>query len=187
MPEADGMMDMQLDLPLFESTLDADAPVSMPLVWCILLLSALAECLPLHCRDWSSTSAQQAVSNSYVCWGEQQGSDVFMVRGTCEEGLEGEESGGLNFFNLDLFCILINNVHSFCCAQLGSDVFMVRGTREEGLEPEESGLLREALLTDGRGPARRHQLPPDPAPFHLCVFILLCLGDCVAVSSLQVQ
>lgn len=44
---------------------------------------------------------------------------------------------------------------------------MVRGTREEAASAEESGLLGEALLTDGRGPARRHQLPPDPAPFQL--------------------
>lgn len=33
---------------------------------------------------------------------------------------------------------------------------------------DESGLLGDALLTDGRGPSRRHQLPPDPAPFHMC-------------------
>ena len=51
--------------------------------------------------------------------------------------------------------------------QLGSDVFPVRSTAEEAAEGEESGRLGEALLSAGRGPAPRHQLPPDPAPFEM--------------------
>ena len=44
---------------------------------------------------------------------------------------------------------------------------MVRGTGEEGREREESGLPGDALRSATRGPAARHQLPPDPEPFHL--------------------
>ena len=51
--------------------------------------------------------------------------------------------------------------------QLGSDVFLVRGTAEQAAGGEESGRLGDSLLSAGRGPAPRHQLPPDPAPFEM--------------------